>query len=131
MNLLLDTEALLWWRLGSRKLGRRARRAIEGLAGSVAVSAATGWEISIKWQDGALKLPAPPRDWMDDVCKAGGFGFLSIAMEHAVGVASLPQHHRDPFDRLLIVQAQLERLTIVTSDTAFEDYDVKLLDARR
>jgi PIN domain nuclease of toxin-antitoxin system len=131
MNLLLDTQALLWWRQGSRRLGRRARQAIGGIAPTVVVSAATAWEISIKWQDGALRLPDPPRLWIEETCEAGGFSTLPVSIEHAVGVASLPQHHCDPFDRLLIVQAQLGDLTIVTSDTAFGDYDVKLLDARR
>jgi len=122
VNLLLDTQALLWWKEGSRKLGRRARRAIETEAITVRVSAASAWEIAIKARAGRLKLT--------DRLEREGFLMLSVAVEHAVAVALLPDHHQDPFDRLLIAQARVEGLTIVTSDVAFDDYDVNVLDAR-
>ena len=130
MNLLLDTETLLWWREGHRKLGPRARAAIEQGAASVVVSAVTGWEIAIKSQSGRLRLRPAVDEWMPAALESSGFGVLDITMALAIAVAALPVHHADPFDRLLIVQAQIERLTIVTSDTAFDDYDVKILDAR-
>ncbi len=130
MTLLLDTQALLWWRQGSRKLGPRARAAIEKGANRADVSVATAWEIAIKFRRRQLTLSHPPHIWMPNAVERGGFTVLDITMEHALTVANLPDHHADPFDRLLIAQAQLEGLTIVTSDAAFEAYDVGLLDAR-
>lgn len=130
MNLLLDTQALLWWKEGSRKLGPRARRAIELDAASVWVSAVSAWEIAIKLSAGRLVLRVPLQQWMPAELERNGFSTLAVSVAHAVGVASLPDHHDDPFDRLLIVQARFEGLTIVTSDTAFDDYDVPVLDAR-
>ena len=130
MNLLLDTQTLLWWREGSRKLGPKARVAIEHGALAVRVSAVSAWEIAIKLQSGRLKLREPLDRWMPAAVEGSGFATLPVTMTHAIAVATLPTHHADPFDRLLIAQAQLENLTVVTSDTAFEDYDVKILDAR-
>ncbi|HWF85750.1 MAG TPA: type II toxin-antitoxin system VapC family toxin [Vicinamibacterales bacterium] len=130
MNLLLDTQALLWWRHGDRKLGRRASRAIEADARQVWVSTVAVWEIAIKSRYGKLKLRDPLDAWLPEVLEQRGFHTLDVTIDHAVAVAHLPDHHADPFDRLLIAQAQLEDLTIVTSDAAFEAYDVKLLDAR-
>ncbi len=131
MRLLLDTQTVLWWREGNRRLGPRARAAIEREAAAVLVSAASGWEIAIKSQIGRLRLREPADVWVPSAVETSGFGSLSVTMRHAVAVASLPTHHADPFDRLLIVQAQLEDLTLVTSDEAFEDYDIRLLDARK
>jgi PIN domain nuclease of toxin-antitoxin system len=130
VNLLLDTQALLWWKEGSRKLGRRARRAIETEATTVRVSAASAWEIAIKVRAGRLKLTEPLHLWMPVRLEREGFLMSSVAVEHAAAVALLPDHHQDPFDRLLIAQARAEGLTIVTSDAAFDAYDVKVLDAR-
>lgn len=130
MNLLLDTQALIWWREGNRKLGARARTTIEQHAATVRVSAATAWEIAIKSRGGRLRLREPLHVWMPAALESSGFGMLHVTIDHAIAVANLPDHHGDPFDRLLIAQAQMEGLTIVTSDAAFGDYDVKLLDAR-
>ena len=131
MNLLLDTHALLWWRHGNKKLGARARAAITRGAPDVRVSAATAWEISSKFYLRRLTLPAPAEAWMSAALNDSGFRPLPITVEHAVAAGALPQVHGDPFDRMLIAQAQLENLTIVTSDTVFDAYDVKVLDARR
>ena len=130
MKLLLDTQAVLWWKEGSRRLGPRARRAIETDAVVVRVSAVSAWEIAIKSRSGRLALRGPLHRWMPDELERNGFVMLSVAVEHAVAVASLPDHHDDPFDRLLIVQARHDGLTIVTSDPAFDLYDVPVLDAR-
>lgn len=130
MTLLLDTQSLLWWRQGTARLGPKARAAI-GRAADVLVSAASAWEIAIKWQTGRLPFREPVAAWMPAAIADSGFRVLNVTVEHAIAVADLPLHHVDPFDRLLIVQAQLEQLTIVTSDTAFDAYDVKVLDARR
>ena len=130
MTLLLDSQALLWWREGSRKLGPRARAAISQDAFGVLVSAASAWELAIKSATGKLTLREPLDRWLPAALDGSGFETLPVTLAHALAVASLPFHHADPFDRLLIAQAQLEKLTIVTADSVFEDYDVKLLDAR-
>jgi PIN domain nuclease of toxin-antitoxin system len=130
VNLLLDTQALLWWKEGSRKLGRRARRAIETEATTVWVSAASAWEMAIKTRAGRLKMAEPLHAWMPERLEREGFLMLSVAVDHAVAVGSLPDHHHDPFDRLLVAQARVEGLTIVTSDVAFDAYEVSVLDAR-
>lgn len=130
MNLLLDTHALLWWKEGSRKLGPRARRAIERDAAAVRVSAVSAWEIAIKSRIGRLRLASPLHEWMPEGLERHGFQMLNVTVDHAVAVASLPDHHDDPFDRLLIAQARQEGLTIVTADAAFDDYGVSVLDAR-
>jgi PIN domain nuclease of toxin-antitoxin system len=129
VTLLLDTQALLWWRQGHRKLGPRARAAIEQEAFGVLVSAATAWELAIKSVINKLTLRDAVERWLPAALDGSGFGTLPVTVTHALAVATLPFHHADPFDRLLIAQAQLENLTIVTADSAFEDYDVKLLDA--
>jgi PIN domain nuclease of toxin-antitoxin system len=130
VTLLLDTQALLWWYEGSRKLGARARAAIERPRSLVYLSSASAWEVAIKSGTGKLTLREPVDRWLPAALEGSGFATLAVTMAHALAVATLPAYHADPFDRLLIAQAQLENLTIVTSDTAFEDYDVKILDAR-
>jgi PIN domain nuclease of toxin-antitoxin system len=130
MNLLLDTQALLWWKEGHRTLGPRARRAIESGATTVRVSAVSAWEIAIKSRTGRLKLTEPLESWIPDRLERDGFLMLSVTVAHAVAVSALPDHHHDPFDRLLIAQALTEDLTVVTSDTVFDDYEVTVLDAR-
>jgi PIN domain nuclease of toxin-antitoxin system len=130
VNLLLDTQALLWWRDGNRRLGSHARRAIETQAATVRVSAASAWELAIKTRMGRLRLREPLDQWLTSAIESSGFLTLSVTVPHAVHVATLPDHHADPFDRLLIAQAALEHLTIVTSDSAFDAYDVRVLDAR-
>jgi PIN domain nuclease of toxin-antitoxin system len=94
------------------------------------VSIASVWEIAIKVRRGLLRLREPCHVWLHAAIDTSGFQVLAVAVDHAVDFASLPDHHPDPFDRMLIVQARAEGLTIVTSDTAFDDYDVKVLDAR-
>lgn len=131
MNLLLDTQALVWWAQGNPRLGKRARSVIARDAADVRVSAASAWEIAIKTRSGRLTLRDPVTVWVPAAIEKSGFRALSVTIDHASAVADLPQRHADPFDRLLIAQAQLESLTIVTSDTVFDDYDVKVLDARR
>jgi PIN domain nuclease of toxin-antitoxin system len=130
MNLLLDTQALLWWKEGSKRLGSRARRAIETGATTVRVSAVSAWEIAIKSRSGRLKLSEPLAAWMPERLEREGFLMLSVTVAHAVAVGSLPGHHHDPFDRLLIAQARAEDLTLVTADMVFDDYEVTVLDAR-
>lgn len=125
MNLLLDTHAFIWWNADDDALGPVARAAIANRGNSVLVSAATAWEISVKRAKGKLDADGDITDWIE----RNAFTALPIEVSHAVESAELPGHHRDPFDRLLVAQARLEDLTIVTSDQAIAAYDVRTLDA--
>jgi PIN domain nuclease of toxin-antitoxin system len=130
VRLLLDTQVVVWWLNADRKLGKLARRAIELDAVAVWVSAAAVWEIAIKAAAGHLSFSDPLPAAVIRAVEYTRFQPMSIAVTHALAAGNLPLHHRDPFDRMLIAQAQLEDLTIVTADAAFEEYDVKLLNAR-
>lgn len=121
-RLILDTHAFLWWRQDSRRLKRTVRRAI-GAADVVIFSAVCAWEIAIKIGLGKLRVDLP----LEDLFNAQGFSKLPLRDAHALALASLPFHHRDPFDRMLIAQAQAEDLTVVTHDLRFEPYPVQIL----
>lgn len=125
MKLLLDTHALLWWLLDDAGLPASARRAIAG-AEIVRVSAASIWEIAIKQRLGKLPELAIPAAELPELARASGFVPLAVDERHAAAVASLPPRHRDPFDHLLIVQAQIEQLTLVSRDTQFAAYGIAL-----
>jgi PIN domain nuclease of toxin-antitoxin system len=119
VSLLLDTHALLWW-LGDTELTDLARQEIADPSNLVAVSAASIWEISIKASLGKLKIDVPVAPQV----ATGRFESLPISLDHAERAGGLPHQHRDPIDRMLVAQAQIEGLTIVTRDGAFESYDV-------
>jgi PIN domain nuclease of toxin-antitoxin system len=123
-RLLLDTEAFIWWDADDARLGRAARAHIRQ-ADEVYVSAASGWEIAIKQALGKLETTRQPAEAVAE----GGFTPLVVTFDHAAASGVLPRHHRDPFDRLIIAVAQVEGLTIVTSDERFEPYGVPLVDA--
>jgi PIN domain nuclease of toxin-antitoxin system len=91
------------------------------------VSAASAWEIAVKFALGKLPLPEPPAAWLPDEVAANGFTPLPISVEHALAVAELPRHHADPFDRLLIAQAKAEQLAVVSSDDKLAAYDVDVI----
>jgi PIN domain nuclease of toxin-antitoxin system len=123
VNLLLDTHVLIWWDEG-RRLTQAARQAIE-TADTVYVSAASAWEVAIKIGLGRLR----PARTVEQAAEESGFLELPITFRHAERVAGLPAHHRDPFDRLLVAQAELEGLTLVTRDPVFERYAVECIGA--
>ena len=122
VSLLLDTHALLWW-LSGDPVAEGAVAAISDPRTPVLVSAATVWEIAIKSSLGKLSVQGSVAAHLHDE----GFDPLSISVAHAALAGGLPPHHRDPFDRMLVAQAQLERLTIVTRDPVFSAYDVEVL----
>lgn len=122
MKVLLDTHALLWW-LAGEQIEPAAAECISDPATLVAVSAASVWEAAIKAHLGKLRMAGA----MVDHVSAGGFEPLPISLAHAERAGSLPPHHRDPFDRMLVAQAQLEDLTLVTRDPAFRAYEVEIL----
>ena len=124
MSLLLDTHILLWWLMNSPRLSTNARVAIEQ-AEIVWVSAVSAWEIEAKRSRGLLRAP-------DDLERTlGGFDLrpLSLTISHAIAAARLPMHHRDPFDRMLVAQASLESLTLLTADPQLAAYGVPILQA--
>ncbi|HEV7672410.1 MAG TPA: type II toxin-antitoxin system VapC family toxin [Thermoanaerobaculia bacterium] len=123
-RLLLDTHVFLWWQSESVRIKPETRQSILE-AELVFVSAASVWEAAIKSSIGKLRLPAPVHEGFGN----SGFEMLPVTFSHAAGVADLPFHHRDPFDRLLIAQARAESLVLVTRDREFEDYPVEILRA--
>ncbi len=124
MNLLLDTHILLWWLGGSPRLSKKAKTAIEG-AETAWVSAATGWEIETKRARGRLEAP----ENLEETLRAGNFLLLPLSMAHAIAAARLPMFHRDPFDRMLVAQAGIESLVLLTADRQLEAYDVPVIVA--
>jgi PIN domain nuclease of toxin-antitoxin system len=123
VNLLLDTHVLIWWDEG-RRLSAEARRAIAE-ADLVYVSAASAWEVAIKTGLGRLR----PTRTVAEAVSESGFVELPVTFLHAERVTGLPPHHRDPFDRMLVAQAMVETLTLVTRDPVFGRYGVNILEA--
>ena len=123
MTLLLDTHVVLWWISGAR-VRRAVRSAIED-ADEVFVSVASAWEVAIKVALGKLALPGR----FEDGVEAHGFSKLPIEFRHAEALVALPRHHADPFDRMLVAQALVEGMTLVTRDGALRAYGVPILVA--
>jgi PIN domain nuclease of toxin-antitoxin system len=119
-RLLVDTHAVLWWLADDEALTESARTVMADPQNDLLVSTASVWEAAIKRALGKLTAP----DDLPDVIEEEGFVFLPVSPLHAWGVGTLPAHHRDPFDRLLIAQAQAERLAVVTGDERFAAYGV-------
>ena len=126
MRLLVDTHAFLWFMAGDARLSAAARRALEADDSEWWLSAASVWELSIKSSLKRLVLPAPAAEYVAEKIQAG-LRVLSVEWVHAAVVERLPFHHRDPFDRLLVAQAQTERLAVVTGDSVFLRYGVRVV----
>lgn len=124
MPVLLDTNALIWAVVDDRRLGPVARQALLD-GGETVVSVVSLWEIVVKTTVGKLR----PMPWLHDVLDERGVRRLAVEDRHLAALAGLPLVHRDPFDRMLIAQAQAEDLTVLTSDAVFVQYDVPVLDA--
>ncbi len=127
MSFLLDTHTFLWVFQAPERLPKKVRKIITDVDNTLLLSTASGWEIGIKYHLGKLKLPQRPDDFVPANSRDRNILSLDIEMEHALRAASLPAYHRDPFDRMLIAQAQLKKLTILTSDDQFNRYDVSVL----
>lgn len=124
MRLLLDTHVLLWWMAGdSSSISKKATKALAAGDALIVVSAVVIWEIAIKRGLGKLEAPGDLLDCLEEA----GVETLPITARHADLVASLPLHHKDPFDRLLIAQSTVEHLTVVTADGSFRAYDIDVL----
>lgn len=128
MRILLDTHVWLWLQHAPERLGREALALLEDLDNELFLSAASAWEIAIKHALGKLPLPEVPAEYMPSRMATSGTASLPVTTRHALHVAMLPTHHRDPFDRLLVAQAQLEGMTLVTADRQFRPYGLELLE---
>jgi PIN domain nuclease of toxin-antitoxin system len=125
LRLLLDTHVFLWWVAADPRLSRRARTAIARGENEVYLSAASGWEMAIKAGLGRLQVADDLERFVPEQMAMNGIGGLPVTFAHALRVHSLPAHHRDPFDRLLVAQAQIEGLAIVTGDPQIAQYGVR------
>jgi PIN domain nuclease of toxin-antitoxin system len=121
--LLLDSHALLWWQANDRRLSAHVREVIEQPDVPLFFSAASIWELAIKQAQRKLIIP----DTLLGALAEEDFAELQISSDHALRASALPPHHRDPFDRMLVAQAQIENLTLVTSDARIAAYDVSVL----
>src|SRR4051794_28678776 len=119
MRLLLDTHTFIWFIMGSPTLSANARALIEDVANEKFLSVASLWEIAIKLSTGKTSLSAPFNEVIPQQLSLNGFELLNIAIDHTAMVATLPFHHRDPFDRLLIAQAVIEKMPILSADAVF------------
>lgn len=127
MKVLLDTHAFLWWITEDPKLSSKASEIIREGNNELYFSAASGWEIAIKAQLNRIRLPGPPGIFISEQLRINGIQSLPILMSHALHVYNLPEHHRDPFDRILVVQSQLEGLPILTVDPSFSLYEIEVI----
>ena len=130
MRVLLDTNAAIWLADAPETLRDDVVEELGSDRTTLVVSTIVAWEVAIKWRTGRLTLPEQPRFWIRHLVAEFGAEVLTVTVEHAVRVAELPDHHRDPFDRLLIAQAQVEGIAVVTADRAFTAYDVAVIPAR-
>ena len=127
MRLLLDTHVFIWWILDDPRLAQRLRGAIADPGNRLYLSAASAWEMVIKAGLGKLVLPEPPEAFIRAQLLSNEIEALPVTIDHAIRLASLPPVHRDPFDRMLVVQSQCEEMTLVTDDPVILRYDVRTL----
>jgi|SRR5271157_13385 len=125
MKYLLDTHTFLWWCLGADQVSPRARKIIADGRNEIYLSAASAWEIAIKAGRGRLTLPEDPVHYVVSRMNRHRFLALPVQTTHALRVYDLPTHHADPFDRLLIVQSQMESMPLLTKDAEIRRYDVE------
>jgi PIN domain nuclease of toxin-antitoxin system len=121
---IADTHALVWWLTRDPRLSSTAQKFISSSSNDVLVSAATAWELSIKNRSGKLNVQEL-LDNFEDAMDQQGFSLLPISIDHALRAGSLPLHHSDPFDRMLVAQAQAQHVALITADKAFDAYGVR------
>jgi PIN domain nuclease of toxin-antitoxin system len=127
MKILLDTQCWLWWIAAPEKLSQRARRRIADKRNTIYLSAASSWEVAIKYGIGKLPLPEPPMKFIPKRLARDAITALPIEITHTLYVADLPRHHKDPFDRILISQSINEDIPIMTVDKQFELYEADII----
>ena len=125
MNILLDTHTFLWFVDDNPRLSETARILIESNDSQPFISMASLWEIAIKISLGKLQLKQPYEIFVPQQLAFNGIGVLNLSLEHTAALATLPFHHRDPFDRLIVAQAMIEEMPLVSVDPAFDQYSVK------
>ena len=126
---LIDTHVWLWMQSDPDRLCDETRAIVQDVRTGILFSAASAWEIAIKYRLGKLPLPEPPASYVPDRMRRSGTSPLPVDHAHTLRTADLPDHHRDPFDRILVAQAQLLDLTIITADDQFSAYDVAVAAA--
>jgi PIN domain nuclease of toxin-antitoxin system len=124
MKALLDTHTFLWWNLDAPKLSKTVREIIGDGQNEIFFSAASAWEIAIKYGKGRLTLPDPPDIYIPKRLTNYRFTALPVLLSHSLQVYTLSDIHQDPFDRLLVVQSQMEQLPILTMDTNIVQYNI-------
>ena len=129
MRILLDTHVWLWMWGEPERLRNKARTIVEDPATELHVSAVSAWEIATKSAAGRLRLPASAEEWLSDPRHRRDVRELPISFAHAIRAAALPPHHRDPFDRMLVAQAQAEGLTLMSADRQLAAYEVDAIPA--
>jgi len=129
VRVLLDTQAWLWMLAAPERLAPASRKLLTKSDNELLLSAASAWEIAIKHGLGKLRLPDTPERAIPELMARTGVVSLPVLHRHALRVATLPRKHRDPFDRLLVAQAQIEDLAILTADRSFRLYDVRVIAA--
>lgn len=127
MKLLLDTHVWLWWHLAPDRLAASVRDRIGDEDSDVFFSTVSTWELAVKIAAGKLQLPRPIEVMVPEALVADHMQTLPVHNHHCFELATLPMHHRDPFDRMLVAQARQEKMTLVTADSALGRYDVDLL----
>jgi PIN domain nuclease of toxin-antitoxin system len=127
MKCLLDTSVFLWGLAAEHKLNPRAKDLLTSPSTELYLSAASSWEIAIKFALGSLPLPKAPSEFIPRVLRSWAIRPLNITHEHVLRAGELPAHHRDPFDRLLIAQSLSEQMTLLTADRVFQKYKVDLI----
>lgn len=123
--MLLDTQALLWWLTDSPELTKRARAAISDTKNTILVSAASAWEIATKVRIGKLSVPIELTEDFDGQMEQESFRSLSISSSHAIRAGLLPGIHKDPFDRMLVAQAQEQHVPIISNEVLFDAYGIR------
>lgn len=125
MRAILDTHTFLWWITDSDELSRKARQILRDPENELYLSAASGWEIALKMRLGRITISGEPESVIPEQMATNAILGLPIHLSHALRTSRLPRHHRDPFDRILIAQAMVEHMPIITRDEAIKQYEVQ------
>jgi len=125
VNILLDTHAFLWFVADNPRLSKSARVLIEAEDSQPFMSMASLWEIAIKISLGKLQLEQPYETFIPQQLALNGIGILNLSLDHTAAIATLPFHHRDPFDRLIAVQSRIEKMPLVSADPSFDSYEIE------
>ena len=129
MKILLDTHCWLWMAVAPERFSSLALELVSDTDNRLFLSAVSAWEISIKYALGKLELPLPPEKYVPSRMEATGVEGLPVSHAHGLKAGGLPAHHRDPFDRMLVAQAQLEGMPLLTADRQIHLYDLEIIPA--